>query len=250
MFARSYSFLLSEWKVLLSFALILGIVGILSDTGVLKSSSTYSTIASILVSYMVIKSILFNVRMGGNAGTNSKPTPRLAFFFKSISLQFGAAAVGGGIYFLSPLWRLETDDYDVFLVKFLMFFLPIYSIVYALLGTWLAADVYGNEKSLGEAFARGRKNFVSNFLIVLLTTVVQIGLAFVLVGILPQHLGHPLDLVGSKTDLLIDYLLNFAASVSSVTEDVLLSVMVALLYLAHLNSGANEIVIATEEANS
>lgn len=126
-----------------------------------SSSNVVSTFLLCFLSINVQKSILWNIDFKAVAKHGGFPV--VSFLLKSTALFLIALlAVVPFLYFL--LKGRDLSSFNLWSIfAGMLIFSAIFSIVMALLGTWLPAGLRGVNSGFGEAFQRGKVRFLATY---------------------------------------------------------------------------------------
>jgi hypothetical protein len=222
MFSKSIDIISENWLFYIFFIVILTVVFGIQDAGYFKSGGSIGmTVVWLLIARYVHRSALFGRKFAEPNADGSSDTRFGGFIFKGLLLGIVAIALSVPFMFLtlSPGGGVSGLTYLVLIVAFLI----AYSVVLGLAGSWLPADVYGQNKGLGAAFKRGMSNFGSVFIrilgITLLGVVAPVALfvAFSSAGVSASVVieGH-VNVSGTILVLLMQALQCFCVTVTSV----------------------------------
>ena len=180
MFSKSIDIISENWSFYLGFIAILTVVFGIQDAGYFTSGgSTGTAVIWLLIARYIHRSALFGRKFAEPNPDGSTDRRIAGFIFKGLLLVAVAIALAVPFMFLtlSPGSGVSGLTYLVLIVAFLIF----YSIVLGLAGSWLPADVYGENKGLGAAFKRGMSNFGSVFIRILGITLLGVAIPIALV---------------------------------------------------------------------
>ncbi|UVC10379.1 hypothetical protein IHQ71_07175 [Rhizobium sp. TH2] len=180
MFSKSIDIIRENWSFYLGFIMILTVMLGIQDAGYFKSGgSVGTTVIWLLIARYIHRSALFGLKFAETNADRSTDMRFGGFILKGLLLGGVAIALAVPFMFLtlSPGSGVSGLTYLVLIVAFLI----AYSVVLGLAGSWLPADVYGQNKGLGAAFKRGMSNFGSVFIRILGITLLGVAIPIALV---------------------------------------------------------------------
>ncbi|QND49693.1 hypothetical protein HB780_29865 [Rhizobium lusitanum] len=124
-----------------------------------SSANVASTILLCLLSMNVQKSVLWNLDLKAAAKVGGLPL--LSFSFKIIALFLIALLVMLPVLYFFLMGRDSSSITLWSIFAGMLIFSVIFSIVMALLGTWLPAGLRGVNTSIGDAFQRGKARLLA-----------------------------------------------------------------------------------------
>ncbi len=158
------------------------IAAIILDDHFSHTSSQTTGFIWILLSRWTQVSMLYNRRFKDQGRQYYSLSKDLGFFGKNILIILLAtvSAIATAVYFGSN----QGNFTGLVLIYGILFSLIVSSVLYALIGTWLPAGLYGSATRFGDALRRGSRTFAKTFARIFIAMAIPAAISFIVTALM------------------------------------------------------------------